>query len=127
MGWVLRGPSAEKDSDCRRHGGRIGKATNPFGASWGADNTILFGQPEGIMRVSAEGGTPELVVATEKGEQAHGPQMLPGGQWVLLSLSRGSGEARWDSAEIVVQSLGRASGRCCGGGAATRDTSPPGI
>ena len=35
-------------------------ATNPFGVSWGIDDTIVFGQPEGIMRVSANGGTPEL-------------------------------------------------------------------
>jgi serine/threonine-protein kinase len=83
----------------------LAKAANLFGASWNADGTILFGQSEGIMRVSANGGTPELVVATEKGEQAHGPQLLPGGQWVLFSLARGSGETRWDVAEIVVQSL----------------------
>ena len=83
----------------------LGKATNPFGASWGADNTIVFGQPEGVMRVSANGGTPELLVATEKGEQVHGPQMLPGGRWVLFSLTRGSGDTRWDVAEIVAQSL----------------------
>ena len=34
-------------------------ATLPFGASWTRDNTILFGQTGGIMRVSADGGTPE--------------------------------------------------------------------
>ena len=28
------------------------RATNPFDATWEADNTILFGQPEGVMRVS---------------------------------------------------------------------------
>jgi Tol biopolymer transport system component len=81
------------------------KALNPFGASWGPDDTILFGQPEGIVRVSANGGMPELLIATEKGEQVHGPQMLPGGQWVLFSVTRGTGPNRWDVAEIVVQSL----------------------
>jgi Tol biopolymer transport system component len=80
-------------------------ATNPFGASWSADGTILFGQPEGIMQVSANGGTAKLVVATEKGEQAYGPQLLPGGQWVLFSLTRAAGDTRWDVAEIVAQSL----------------------
>jgi Tol biopolymer transport system component len=43
--------------------------TNPFGMSWGADDTILFGHSDGIMRVSANGGTPELVIRAEKGEQ----------------------------------------------------------
>src|SRR5262249_32952886 len=38
------------------------------GASWSRDDTILFGQPQGIMRVSANGGTPELVIAAGKGE-----------------------------------------------------------
>src|SRR5262245_2639155 len=40
-------------------------AENPFGVSWGADNTLLFGQPKGIMRVSANGGTPQLVIPTK--------------------------------------------------------------
>ena len=81
------------------------KVTNPFGATWGADNTIVFGQPEGIMRVSANGGMPELLVPTEKDQQAHAPQVLPGGEWVLFSLARGSGDMRWDAAEMVVHSL----------------------
>ena len=80
-------------------------ATNPFGASWGSDDTILYGQPEGIMRVSANGGTPELVVPTEAAEQVHGPQMLPGGEWVLFTLTSAGGVTRWDEAQIVVQSL----------------------
>ena len=80
-------------------------ATNPFGMSWERDNTILFGQPDGIMRVSANGGTPELVIRAEKGEQVHGPQMLPDGESVLFSVTRATGDTRWDQADIVVQSL----------------------
>ena len=80
-------------------------ATNPFGASWGSDDTILYGQYEGIMRVSANGGAPELIIPTEASEQVHGPQMLPGGEWVLFTLTSASGTARWDEAQIVVQSL----------------------
>jgi hypothetical protein len=38
---------------------------SPFGVSWEPDNTILFGQPTGIMRVPASGGTPELVIAAK--------------------------------------------------------------
>ncbi len=80
-------------------------SNRPHGASWGSDGTILWGQPEGIMRVSANGGIPELVVPTESPEQVHGPQMLPGGEWVLFTLTSGSGATRWDEAQIVVQSL----------------------
>ena len=80
-------------------------ATNPYGASWGLDHTIVFGQPEGIMRVSANGGTPELLVATEQGEQVHGPQILPDEKSVLFTLTSATGQTRWDEAEVVVQSL----------------------
>jgi serine/threonine-protein kinase len=80
-------------------------ASNPFGVSWSSDNTILFGQPDGIMRVSANGGTPELVIRAEKGEQVDGPRMLPDGESVLFSVTRATGTTRWDQADIVVQSL----------------------
>jgi serine/threonine-protein kinase len=80
-------------------------ADNPWGASWSADGTILFGQgPKGIMRVPAAGGTPELVVEVDPGEMAHGPQLLPGGRAILFTL-RPSGAETWDESRIVVQSL----------------------
>jgi hypothetical protein len=85
----------------------ICQAANPFGMSWDHDG-ILFGQgSEGIMRVSANGGTPERLVAVKSGELAHGPQMLPGGQAVLFTLATGAvGLAEtWEKAQIVVQSL----------------------
>jgi len=79
-------------------------AQNPFGVSWSDDNTILFGQgAAGISRVSGDGGTPEVVIKVEKGEGAHGPQLLPDGRTVLFTLSAGS--ANWDQAKMVAQSL----------------------
>ena len=80
-------------------------ARAPYGASWGLDGTILYGQTQGIMRVSANGGTPELVVPTEESERADGPQMLPGGEWVLFTLASETATTPWDEAQIVVQSL----------------------
>jgi serine/threonine-protein kinase len=80
-------------------------AVGVFGMSWGADG-IVFGQGRnGIMRVSASGGQPELLVRVKEGEQAHGPEMLPGGQAVLFTLATSSGADRWDKAQIVVQVL----------------------
>jgi serine/threonine-protein kinase len=77
----------------------------PWGASWGADDTILVGQgPKGIMRVSAAGGTPEVLIDVDAGQSAHGPQMLPGGRAVLFTL-RPQGTQAWDDSQIVVQSL----------------------
>ena len=64
-------------------------AQNPFGASWAADNTILYGQgPDGIWRVSGNGGKPENVVKVEAEQVAHGPQLLPGGAPILFTLAR---------------------------------------
>ena len=82
----------------------LGDAQNPWGASWDADDMILYGQgQEGIWRVPGTGGTPEQVITVEDGEQAHGPQMLPG-DWVLFTF-RPAGVTSWDTAHIVMQSL----------------------
>ena len=77
-------------------------ATNPYGVSWEADGTILFGQPKGILRVSAEGGAPQVVIPAGDGERVHGPQLLPDGDSVLFTATTGT----WEEARIVMQSLG---------------------
>ena len=77
-------------------------ATFLFGVIWSSDDSIVFGQPQGIMRVSSDGATPELLIETAEGEQVYGPQMLPDGETVLFTLVSG---ADLDSAEIVVESL----------------------
>ena len=48
---------------------------------------IVFGQAKGIMRVSANGGQPELLVSAKDGELMYGPQVLPGGEWLLFTLA----------------------------------------
>jgi serine/threonine-protein kinase len=88
--------------------------TNLLGASWGSDSTILFGQAAGIYRVSANSGTPELVIPAEEGELLYGPELMPDGDSVLFA-SRTSGT--WDQAQIAVQSLstGERTGLVSGG------------
>jgi serine/threonine-protein kinase len=87
----------------------------PFGASWGADGTILFGQgSQGIFQVSEGGGEPSVLVTVDsKTESAHGPQTLRGGEVVLFTLASLPAVAAltavdeaalWDNAQIVVQS-----------------------
>jgi Tol biopolymer transport system component len=90
----------------------IATATNPYGVTWTDDDTILFGQPQGILRVAAGGGTPEVVITAENGEQMDGPLLMPGGEWVLFSVASSvpspgvvSTQRRWDSAQIVAHSL----------------------
>ena len=83
----------------------ITKSLNPWGASWGDDDVIYYGQgPQGIWRVLAAGGTPEQVIKVKEGEQAHGPDRLPDGKWVLFTLLP-PGVGSWNRAQIVMQSL----------------------
>jgi Tol biopolymer transport system component len=83
----------------------IAPADAPYGISWGEDG-IVFGQGgKGILRVSPDGGTLETLVRIEDGEEAHGPQILPGGQHLLFTLATGAARDRWDRGRIVVQSL----------------------
>ncbi len=90
----------------------ICRAAPPFGLRWQGDD-IVFGQGgAGIMRVSANGGTPTVIARVTDGEQAHGPQLLPGGRHVLFTIAAGSDPERWEKARIVVQPV-------TGGGAET--------
>ena len=75
---------------------------NPTGATWGPDDTILFGQPDGIMQVPGTGGTPALLIAARDGEVVHGPQMLPDNEWVLFTVR---GDRSWDEGQIVAESV----------------------
>ena len=78
-------------------------AQNPYGASWGANDRIVFDQ-EGIWQISAAGGRKEVLISPDstKGELHRFPQMLPGGKAVLFTLNLGTA---WSDAKIVVQSL----------------------
>ena len=77
----------------------------PFGLRWNTDG-IVFGQgSEGILRVSANGGRPELLVSVKSGEVMYGPQVLPDGEWVLFTIATANTRDGWDKAQIVVQSL----------------------
>ena len=66
---------------------------------------IVFGQAKGIMRVSANAGQPEVLVGVKDGEVMYGPQVLPGGEWVLFTVATAATADAWDKAQIVVQSL----------------------
>jgi Tol biopolymer transport system component/predicted Ser/Thr protein kinase len=49
-----------------------------LGASWGANDTIVFSTAEGAMRVPASGGTPSVIVAQRR--SAIFPSFLPDGR-----------------------------------------------
>jgi Tol biopolymer transport system component/tRNA A-37 threonylcarbamoyl transferase component Bud32 len=55
------------------------------GGSWNADGVILFGSPQGMYRVNASGGTPQLLAAVTPGETGYGyPQFLPDSDRFLM-------------------------------------------
>ena len=91
----------------------LARAAYPWGLNWGPDG-IVFVEPivgrdpraNRIMRVSPDGGVPEVLIELKEGEAAHGPQLLPGGRQLLYTLTTGTSPDRWDHASIVVQSLG---------------------
>ncbi len=62
-------------------------ASPPLGVSWVGD-AIYFAEPRGILRVSANGGEPEVVVEPEENEQLFFPRLLPDGRTLLLTLTR---------------------------------------
>ena len=79
-----------------------------YGASWGADDTIIFArQTEGLWRVPAAGGTAQSLAKpdTQKGELKYLlPQILPDGGAVLFTVTH-TPLPTWDDTEIVAQSL----------------------
>ena len=77
------------------------------GASWGADDTIVFAPNgnSGLWRVSAAGGMPQVLTTPDpaKGEYSHRyPQVLPGGKGVLFTALNGFG---WDESRIELLRL----------------------
>jgi eukaryotic-like serine/threonine-protein kinase len=86
----------------------VADASNPRGASWSTDDTIIFAPtPESVLwQVSTTGGPPRAVTTLDsgKGEAAHRwPSTLPDGRTVLYSA--GTSDSDWDNTEIVAQSL----------------------
>jgi serine/threonine-protein kinase len=85
------------------------RATALYGANWERDGTIVYGQQDGIWRVSANGSERQQIVRIEANELVYGPRMLPDGRRVLFSLVKRDGmigqPTAWDTARVVVQTL----------------------
>jgi serine/threonine-protein kinase len=81
-------------------------AENPvLGISW-SGGELLFGQTgKGILRVSENGGQAQTLIGAKDQEVLYGPQMLPGGEWVLFTSAAVPTNDGWDKARIVVQSV----------------------
>jgi serine/threonine-protein kinase len=85
----------------------ICKAEPHFGVTWDGD-WIVFADPvKGILRVSQNGGEPQVLVPRGPGESFGGPQMLDQGRAILFTVASVQGGAeRWDEGQVVIQAVG---------------------
>ncbi len=80
----------------------VAPAAGFLGGAWNAEGTIIYGSASGIYRISAEGGTPELVTTRAESETGHfWPHFLPDGRRFLYLSWSGDADAR----AVVVGSL----------------------
>jgi serine/threonine-protein kinase len=72
--------------------------------SWRGD-TIFVAQADGIVKVPANGGEPQLAVRIDAGSLVASPQPIDDRGSILFALSAafGSDGSRWDKAQIVLQ------------------------
>ncbi len=63
--------------------------SNPLGITWTGKDDILFAAADGISRVSAQGGEPELVIKATDGETLSAPELIPDSEIVLFTAGRG--------------------------------------
>jgi len=86
------------------------------GAVWRNDNTIIYGNDTtGIMRISADGGTPETLIEEKNYGGLFFPQLLPDGKSVLFNQHQSDRQSR-----IMVQSLQSDEPKDLGEGTAAR-------
>ena len=86
----------------------IGDAVYGNGATWAADDTIIFAPNfnTGLFRVSAAGGTPQPWTSADRAKKESGhawPQILPDGDTVIFTIEDAS--KPFDDARIVAQSI----------------------
>jgi serine/threonine-protein kinase len=78
----------------------------PFGISWDADGLLVGQGLKGVWRVPVTGSGAQQVVKVGANESAFQPSMLPGGEWVLMTVAKiTDSNTRWDEAQVIAQSL----------------------
>jgi DNA-binding winged helix-turn-helix (wHTH) protein/Tol biopolymer transport system component len=64
----------------------LGRASNPRGAYWFGDQ-IVFAEGSGVMALPSRGGTRDVWFGAGPNEMLHTPQVLPGGDNVLVTVA----------------------------------------
>jgi serine/threonine-protein kinase len=86
---------------------RICDTALPLTISWEPTGLLLGMGSDGVVQCDAGGGTPQQIIAAGDGELILGPQFLSGGKALLFTVAKlaDTGTARWERAQVVVQSL----------------------
>lgn len=88
IGYLAKGDKLRKIAANGGPAQDICNAPGFTGGTWNSSGVILFGTPDGIFRVSAEGGEPEAVTKADAGEAGHfWPRFLPDGEHYLYLVS----------------------------------------
>jgi serine/threonine protein kinase len=86
-----------------------------YGANWNADNTIVYGTAGGIMRISANGGTSEILLKSEP-LLFLDPQILPDGDSILFTslnwCSRSNQENAKNCSQVTLRVIFRQDTSC---------------
>jgi eukaryotic-like serine/threonine-protein kinase len=80
----------------------------PPSMAWTDDHILFTDRGTAIMRVSSNGGKPEVLLDVSNSEdQVYSPELLPDGDTLLFSMVKRTSAARggWDAGQIVVHSL----------------------
>ncbi|HET9267627.1 MAG TPA: protein kinase, partial [Vicinamibacterales bacterium] len=88
----------------------IAKTALLFGATWGADDTIVFANAQGgLLQVPAAGGTPRAFTELDASQNEFGhrlPHFLPDGRSILFTVTVGQSASRFaGTARLVARSL----------------------
>jgi dipeptidyl aminopeptidase/acylaminoacyl peptidase len=88
---------------------KTGTYSFPRGLTWPTIDSILYADDTGIVRIPANGGAAEVLVALGQDERFDSPQLLPGGKAVLFTRTPGTPSATggYEAAQVVVQSIGK--------------------
>jgi len=86
-----------------------GSCRPAYGVTWGEDDTIVLApsQREGLYRVAASGGTPQILTKPDRGKHEKGhrhPEFLPGGRALIFTILPDD-VGSFDEARIGVLSL----------------------
>jgi serine/threonine-protein kinase len=82
-----------------------GGSASPLEISWDGGRIAYSLLQTGILAVSTDGGEPEIIVPVKPPEVAAHPQLLEDGATLLFTHATEGGVGRWDSAEVIIQSL----------------------